>query len=245
MTEKRVSLKSNIIFVSAIAVFCTLLWGSAFPCIKIGYNLFHISGSDTPSVLIFAGARFSLAGIIVFIIGLFLNAKSMIPKKRDLLPVSALAFFQTFLQYLLLYTGLVTVSGTKSSIFTSVAAFGSVILSAIVFRSDRFTAKKALGCLIGISGVVIMNLSGDLGGFMFPGDLLVILSNLSENINRPKSLLYFGVAAYHRRQRTDNLRSCFRRKACFLRYRLCTDSFISCGYGGSCLYALDNASFSQ
>ena len=179
MTEKRVSLKSNIIFVSAIAVFCTLLWGSAFPCIKIGYNLFHISGSDTPSVLIFAGARFSLAGIIVFIIGLFLNAKSMIPKKRDLLPVSALAFFQTFLQYLLLYTGLVTVSGTKSSIFTSVAAFGSVILSAIVFRSDRFTAKKALGCLIGISGVVIMNLSGDLGGFMFPGDLLVILSNLS------------------------------------------------------------------
>ena len=44
------------------AAFCCLLWGSAFPCIKIGYALFDIAGTDTASQMLFAGTRFLLAG---------------------------------------------------------------------------------------------------------------------------------------------------------------------------------------
>ena len=45
--------------VSAIlACFCCLLWGSAFPCIKLGYQLFAIQSSDTASQILFAGIRF-------------------------------------------------------------------------------------------------------------------------------------------------------------------------------------------
>lgn len=173
------SLLSNPVFVAAVAVFCTLLWGTAFPCIKLGYKLFQISGSDIPSTLIFAGARFSLAGVIVLAIGLIISPKKMRLRKKDILPVSALGFFQTFLQYLLLYIGLVSVSGTKSSLLTSVSAFGSVILSAIFFKSDRLTLRKVLGCAVGIAGIFVINIGGELGGFSLLGDGLVILSNLS------------------------------------------------------------------
>ncbi len=174
-------LMTNMGFVSAVAVFCTILWGTAFPGIKIGYELFQIDGADIPSKLIFAGGRFLLAGIIVLTIGLFTkDRKKLRLRKKDILPIAVLGLFQTFLQYLLLYIGIVNVTGTKSSILTSVSAFGSVILSAIFFKSDRLTLKAIVGCVIGIVGIVVMNLNGDgLAGFTLMGDGLVILSNLS------------------------------------------------------------------
>ena len=119
----RKKLLSSTLFVSAAAVFCTMLWGSAFPCIKIGYRLFGIDGSDIPSTLVFAGARFAAAGLIVLIIGLIISPQKMKLGKKDILPISLLGLFQTFMQYLLLYIGLVNVSGTKSSVLTSVSAF--------------------------------------------------------------------------------------------------------------------------
>ena len=129
----RKKLLSSTLFVSAAAVFCTMLWGSAFPCIKIGYRLFGIDGSDIPSTLVFAGARFAAAGLIVLIIGLIISPQKMKLGKKDILPISLLGLFQTFMQYLLLYIGLVNVSGTKSSVLPSVSAFASVILSALFF----------------------------------------------------------------------------------------------------------------
>ena len=171
---------TNSFFVTGVAIFCTLLWGTAFPAIKTGYRLFEISSDDTPSILIFAGARFTIAGLMVLAIGLIKNPERMFLHKKDILPVGILGFFQTFLQYLLLYIGLVHISGTKSSLLTSVSAFGSVILSAIFFRSDKLTVKKILGCFVGISGIALITLSGgELGGYSFIGDGLVILSNLS------------------------------------------------------------------
>ncbi len=179
--KKQNQLMTNLFFVAAVAVFCTILWGTAFPGIKIGYELFQIKTEDIPSKLIFAGGRFAIAGIIVLLIGLFTkDRKKLKLRKKDLLPISLLSLFQTFLQYLLLYIGIVNVTGTKSSILTSVAAFGSVILSAVFFKSDRLTLKKAVGCIVGIIGIIVMNLNGDgLAGFSLMGDGLVIMSNFS------------------------------------------------------------------
>ena len=55
------------------AIFCNFLWGSAFPCIKIGYHLFQVSANDSASQILFAGTRFTLAGILVILIGSFLS----------------------------------------------------------------------------------------------------------------------------------------------------------------------------
>ena len=43
------------------AMLCCFLWGSAFPCIKIGYKLWEINSLDTASQILFAGMRFLLA----------------------------------------------------------------------------------------------------------------------------------------------------------------------------------------
>ncbi len=176
--EKNYEYLSNSIFVACIAVLCTLLWGTAFPAIKIGYEFFKIEENDIPSKLVFAGARFFIAGAIVLLIG-FLGSK---PKptisRHDILPISLLSLFQTYGQYLLLYVGIVYITGTKSSLYTSAAAFTSVIASAFVFRGDNLTLKKMFGCIIGILGIVVMVFGGEMGKFSLVGDGLVILSNI-------------------------------------------------------------------
>lgn len=174
--------KTNMFFVVAIAVICTLLWGTAFPTIKIGYEIFRIDNGDIPTKLIFAGARFLLAGMIVIVLGLLTekNKRTMLLKKKDILPVAVLGFFQTFCQYILLYIGIVHITGTKSSLLTSVSAFASVLLSAVFCKSDRLNLQKLVGCMIGIAGIIVMNFDrGGLLGFTLIGDGLVILSNLS------------------------------------------------------------------
>ena len=62
--EKIYKNKVNIVL---LATSWCVLWGSAFPAIKIGYNLFNILPEDIGGKLIFAGYRFTLAGILVLI----------------------------------------------------------------------------------------------------------------------------------------------------------------------------------
>ena len=58
---------------------CCLLWGSAFPSIKIGYKIFGIDSSDNMSQLLFAGIRFTLAGLMVIISGSIIQKKFLHP----------------------------------------------------------------------------------------------------------------------------------------------------------------------
>jgi len=59
--------------VLALATFCCLLWGSAYPCVKIGYSLFGIE--TTGAKILFAGYRFTLAGVITFLMAAFIFPK--------------------------------------------------------------------------------------------------------------------------------------------------------------------------
>ena len=79
-----------------LAMICCLLWGSAFPCIKIGYKMFHIASADASSQLLFAGCRFFLAGVLVLLLGTSGNFKL---KKTEIPMAMTLAVFQTILQY--------------------------------------------------------------------------------------------------------------------------------------------------
>ena len=51
------------VVVMLLALVCAMLWGSAFPCIKIGYGLFRVASGDAAGQILFAGIRFTLAGI--------------------------------------------------------------------------------------------------------------------------------------------------------------------------------------
>ncbi len=65
------------------ALLCTLLWGSAFPCVKMGYQLFQISSDATFQKLVFAGWRFSLAGLLVLITARVIGRQNIIPPQGD------------------------------------------------------------------------------------------------------------------------------------------------------------------
>ena len=75
MAKLKINLQ-NPVWLSLGALFCCVLWGSAFPCVKIAYPLFKIS--DTGSQILFAGVRFFISGIITFIVGCILEKRILI-----------------------------------------------------------------------------------------------------------------------------------------------------------------------
>ena len=68
--RKKEQLMTRTVVVWLGALLCCALWRSAFPCIKIGYQLFEILSGATATQILFAGCgRFTLAGILAIIIG--------------------------------------------------------------------------------------------------------------------------------------------------------------------------------
>lgn len=59
--------KTIVVWLGALV--CCLLWGSAFPCIKIGYQMMYIASDEVASQILYAGYRFTLAGILTIILG--------------------------------------------------------------------------------------------------------------------------------------------------------------------------------
>lgn len=163
--------------VALAAVFCCLLWGSAFPSIKVGYQLFEIPSEDTAAQILFAGIRFALAGVMVIIAGSFLQKRVLKPSAKAIPKVFKLCLLQTVLQYVFFYVGMAHTTGVKGSIITAVNVFFSILVSCIVFRMEKLTAQKLTGCLIGFAGVVIVNLSGTMDmSFNFLGDGFLFVS---------------------------------------------------------------------
>ena len=93
------------------AMLCCLLWGSAFPCIKIGYGLWNIESADTSAQILFAGMRFVLAGILAVIFGSLLEGRFIRPEKGCAGKIAWLAMLQTVIQYLFFYIGLARSQG--------------------------------------------------------------------------------------------------------------------------------------
>jgi drug/metabolite transporter (DMT)-like permease len=150
--------------VLALALICCFLWGSAVPGVKIGYQLLAIAPSDTPSLLLFAGLRFTLAGGLLLALAL-VTRRPVGLTLGTLGEVGLLGLVSTAGQYLFYYVGLAHTTGVKVSITTSSSTFFSAILAHWLYANDKLTPRRLLGCLIGFAGVVVVNLSG--AGFDF------------------------------------------------------------------------------
>ena len=159
------------------ALVCCALWGSAFPCIKIGYQMFEI---DAAAQILFAGYRFTLAGILTVLIGSVLNKGFLIPKKESLEKIFKLSMLQTVLQYFFFYVGLANTTGVKASIIEGVNVFVAVLVASLLFHQEKLTGKKIIGCLVGFAGVVIVNLGGSMDmGFRLNGEGFIFLSTVA------------------------------------------------------------------
>lgn len=178
MTAKTLS---KLPAVCLLAMVCCLLWGSAFPAIKIGYRLFDIASDDTAGQILFAGLRFTFAGFLVILIGSLLGRKLLLPSKSSMGKIVWLSIFQTILQYLFFYIGLANTAGVKGSIINGSNVFLSILAASLIFRQEKLTIQKIAGCLIGFAGVVVINLAG--GSFdmkmKLTGEGFILLSAVS------------------------------------------------------------------
>ena len=176
---------SKLYIMVPLALLCCFLWGSAFPMVKIGYEMFSIAESDTASQILFAGIRFSLAGALVILFGSLIAKKPLYPRnKTEIGHCLLLSLFQTVLQYTAFYIGLAHTSGVKSSILVVLNVFLSLLLSAVVFKMEKLTAPKLIGVLIGFAGVVLIHFeAGGFGGFALNGEGAIILSAFAYSVS--------------------------------------------------------------
>lgn len=140
------------------ALLCCGLWGSAPPFIKFGYELMNIR--STPDILLFAGLRFFLAGVLVLLFALLQKKKIPCATAGMGIPIMVLALFQTFGQYLFYYLGLARTSSVMGSVLSGTSAFIALLLSVYVFRREKASLNKLAGCLLGFLGIVVMNMDG-------------------------------------------------------------------------------------
>lgn len=182
-----------------MAVLCTMLWGSAFPAVKTGYKLFDIAG-NVEGQMLFAGIRFTFAGILTIIAACFMNKKFVKPNKGNIKGIVILGIIQTTIQYIFYYVGMSNTTGVKASILNAMSPFIVIILCHFLTKDDKINSKKAIGCILGFLGVIILNLGaskGMNGGFNFFGEGFIILAATSFAFGSiySKSIAHTGDAA--------------------------------------------------
>lgn len=165
------------------ALFCCLLWGSAFPAIILGYEWFGID--DLGSQILFAGYRFFIAGLLTFAAGCLMERRLLRIKLSSTPAIIRQALLQTTIQYFFFYIGLAHTTGTKGSIINACAGFVSIIAAHFMIRGEGLTRNKVIGCLLGFAGIIILNLSPGAidGGFSFMGEGMILICTIVYGIS--------------------------------------------------------------
>ena len=69
------------------------------------------------------------------------------------------------------------------TILSGTSGFFSILLASLLFRYEKLTLPKIIGCILGLLGVIVMNVSFNGGGtsflFALNGEFLVLLSAVS------------------------------------------------------------------
>lgn len=166
--------------VIAIAIFCSLLWGSAFPVLKISYPELQMSPDDPIAKMVFAGLRFFLAGLIVLIFLFFTNRKELLISRKKIGILILLGIVQTSIQYFFFYNGLAKVTGMQGAILSSSGTFITVLIAHFFYKNDRLNWQKVLGLIAGFFGIIVANWGQELQlSFSLTGEGFMIIAGLA------------------------------------------------------------------
>ena len=187
MKEKQaqaVSLFQRPLWVAIFALTAAVVWGWAYPLIKLGFKEFAITPEMTGSKMLFAGVRFCLSGLIILAMAKGRGLSFRLRQGSDCGFLLLYALFNTTFHYAFFYFGLSHSEGARAAILNTLSVFTVVILACLFFKSDKLTLRKILGCLIGFLGILALNLGGEQGGtgFTWLGDGMIILSALSSAV---------------------------------------------------------------
>lgn len=175
--KERLFQKPIVVFL--LALLCCALWGSAFPCIKIGYQWLQIEGAG--SQILFGGYRFFLAGILTFLVGSFMERRPLTMQPHSVPFVLGQGLLQTTLQYVCFYIGVANTTGAKGSVINTSSTFFAIFIAHFLLQNEKISPQKIIGCTIGFAGIVVINLEPGAwdGGIGFLGEGMVLLASIA------------------------------------------------------------------
>lgn len=168
-------IQNNKVLSAAGAIFCCALWGISTPIVKMGYA--YTDASHVPSLLLWVGIQFLIAGLLTLGIYSAVSRKLMLTK--NIKGVAVASLLQTVVQYTCLYIGLLYTTSVKGAILKSTDVFFVALIASLLFKMEKLTVKKLLACVIGFAGIIVMNLDGLSLNINPLGDGLVVLGILS------------------------------------------------------------------
>src|SRR5665648_153716 len=170
---------TNKYWIIIIALFCAVLWGSAFPVLKVSYVELGISPDDRSAIIVLAGIRFFLASLLIFLL-LVVGIRQSPKVKWKIFPqLFLLGVLQISLMYFLFYNGLAHTTGMKGAILSSAGIFFVVVLAHFVYVDDRLDWRKLIGLIAGFAGIILINSGKHLSlDFSWQGEGFMLLSGL-------------------------------------------------------------------
>ncbi len=182
--EKKLLTRTPV--VAGVALICCILWGSAFSGVKVGYRLMGMASDDWASQMVFAGVRFFIAGVMALIAGSIAERRVLLPTRSAIPKFMIISSFQTILQYFFYYIGLAHTTGVKAAIIVAANVFTAILISSLLYKQEKLTAKKIIGCVVGFAGIVLVNAAGLQGGLHFSalGDGFIFLCTVASGFSQ-------------------------------------------------------------
>lgn len=155
-----------------------LCWGSLFPMVKLGYRAFDVDTSSPGSILLFAGLRFFICGLLLILFVWRRDRRLSLPDRQTLLPVFMIALTAYILHYTCTYLGLANLESSKTAIIKQIGTLFIVCFAFLFRREDRFTLAKLTGGILGFASILVINLDG-LRLHFTVWDLLVVCASFA------------------------------------------------------------------
>lgn len=169
----------KVIIICAIIVM--VLWGSLFPFVKWGFLEFGISSNNVPDVLLFAGLRFLISGIVLTIISMAFIKKSDIASelksKKTIIGIVLVGLFSVILHYTCTYVSLTQCDSSNLALLKQSGVLVFVCLSFLFIKDDKFSVFKVIAALLGVASIVVVNIES-LSFILSLGTILAIASSL-------------------------------------------------------------------
>ena len=122
-----------------------------------------------------------MAGMFTFLLGCALKKRIITMKISSVPYVFGQGLLQTTIQYICFYIGLAHTTGAKGSVINASNTFFSIIAAHFLMKSEKLTARKVIGCLVGFAGIIIINLEPRAwsSGFSWLGEGMVLVCAFS------------------------------------------------------------------
>ena len=179
MNTSKNSIFQRPLWVVIFALTAAIAWGWAYPLIKLGFEEFGITSQMTGSKMLFAGIRFMISGLIILAIARSNKKNFQVKSLSGWWYVLLFALLNTTIHYACFYIGLSNSHGSRAAILNSLGVFVLVLLACLFFKTDKLNSRKIIGCIMGFSGILALNLGNESSAqFSWLGDGMIILNAL-------------------------------------------------------------------